>query len=239
MNSNKKIARIAGLLYLLLIVGGIFAEFFVRQKIIVWGNAADTAHNIMHSEELFRLGFVGDLIMATTFFFLPLVLYILLKQVNRHMARIMVLSVMIAVSVICLNLLNQFAALILLNNPDYMGVFETAQLQGLVMFFIDMHGHGYFIAQIFAGLWLFPLGYLVFKSGFFPQILGIFLMIGCFSLMIDSFIFFLFPDYWPVINPIIGIPGDLAEFSFCLWLLVKGAREQKPAAREVSYAGNK
>lgn len=134
MKSNKKIARIAGLLYLLLIIGGIFAEFFVRQKTIVWGNAAETAQNIMNSEWLFRLGFVGDLFMALTFFFLPLVLYSLLKQVNNFMARLMVLSVVISVSIICLNMLNQIAALILLNHPEYTGVFETAQLHGLVMF---------------------------------------------------------------------------------------------------------
>lgn len=226
MNSNKKIARVAGILYLIVIICGVFAEYFVRSKVLVPNDAAATAHNIMASEWLFRLGFVSDIIMLTAYFFLPLVLYLLLKPVNKYHARLMVFCVLVAVSILCVNMLNHIAALLLLNGADYLSAFNTGQLHGLVMFFLDMHKHGYLIAQVFFGLWLFPLGYLVFKSGFFPRILGILLMIGSFGYLVDFFIFFLFPHYVSTISPIITLPADIAEFSLCLWLLIKGVKNQ-------------
>ena len=223
MTSNKKNARIAGLLYLIVIIFGVFAEFFVRSKVLVPNDAAATANNILNSEWLFRIGFVSDLIMITAYFFLALALYLLLKSVNKNHASLMVLCVLIAVSILCVNMLNHIAPLLLLNGTS---AFESDQLHGMVMFFLDMHKHGYLIAQIFFGLWLFPLGYLVYKSGFFPRILGILLMIGSFSYWTDFIIFFLFPDYVSTVSTIITLPADIAEFSLCMWLLIKGVMDQ-------------
>lgn len=226
MNSTKKISRIAGFLYLIVIICGVFAEFFVRAKIFVTGDAAATANNIIASENLYRLGFVSDLIMLTAYFFLPLALYLLLKSVNKNHAILMVSCVLVAVSIMCVNMLNHFAPILLLSGDDYLNVFGTDQLHGLVMFFLDMHSHGYLIAQIFFGLWLFPLGYLVFKSGFLPKIIGVLLMIGCCGYLIDFFIASLFPDATSTISEIITLPADLGEFSLCLWLLIKGVKNQ-------------
>ena len=227
MNSNKKIARVAGLLYLIVIICGVFVEFFVRSKLIVPNNAAATANNIINSELLFRIGFVSDLIMLTAYFFLPMALYLLLKPVNKNYALLMVSCVLVAVSILCINMLNHIAPLLILNGTDFLNVFEKDQMHGIVMFFLYTHKHGYLIAQIFFGLWLFPLGYLVFKSGFFPRILGIFLMIGSCAYLIDFFIFFLFPNDVSIISPIITLPADLAEISFCLWLLIVGIKDKQ------------
>ncbi|WLR41755.1 DUF4386 domain-containing protein [Bacillus carboniphilus] len=226
MYSNKQLARIAGLFYLILIVCGVFAEFFVRSKLIQKDNASITAENILNSETLFRLGFVSDLMMMTAFLFLSFVLYILFKKVNANVSLFMVLFVLASVSILCINMLNQFAALIILNEPTYFSGFSSEQSHSMVLFFLDMHSYGYSIAQIFFGLWLLPLGYLVYKSRFFPRFLGVLLVVGCFSHLIDFFFFFLSPSIATSISWIVTLPADIAEFSFVLWLLIMGAKNQ-------------
>jgi Domain of unknown function (DUF4386) len=227
MYSNKKIARVAGLLYLTVILCGVFAEFFVRAKLFVPNNTIVTANNIIASEWLFRLGFVSDLMMQTAYFFLPFALYILLKHVNKNHALLMVACVMIAVSIMCVNMINHIAPLLLLTKTVYTSAFDPKQLHGLVSFFLELHGNGYHIAQIFFGLWLFPLGYLVFKSGFFPKFLGVLLMIGCFGYLIDFLLFFLSPNLAEEISMVATIPADIGELLFCLWLLIKGVKNQQ------------
>jgi hypothetical protein len=192
MNPNK-IARVAGILYLIIFGLGIFAELFVRQSLIVPGDAATTVNNIVASESLFRLSLVSDLIRHTFLILLPLVLYKLLKPVNKDIALLMVIFALAGVPISMLNMLNHFAALLLLSGADYLTAFEADQLQAQVMFFLDLQKYGAFIPQ-FLGLWLLPLGYLVLKSGFLPRILGILLMIGCFGYLIDAVLFFLFAD---------------------------------------------
>lgn len=226
MNSNKKTARVAGLLYLLLIIFGIFAEFFVRQGLIVPGDAAITANNIMASESLFRLGFVSDIIASACWLLLPLALYVLLKPVNKNFASLMVLFVLAGVAMQCINMLNQFAALLLLSGADYLKVFQADQLHALAMFFLNLHKYGYSSAGIFHGLWLLPLGYLVFKSGYFPRILGVLLIIACFGFLVDFFGRFLLPNYenYEAIISLVGLSSVIGEFSFCGWLLLKGAK---------------
>lgn len=224
--TQRKAARIAGLLYLLVIIFGVFAEFFVRQSLIVPGDAAATANNIMASESLFRLGFVIDIIQGMCWLLLPLALYVLLKPVNKNFASLMVVIVLVGVAIQCLNMLNQFAPLLLLSGADYLKVFETNQLHALVMFFLNLHKYGYISAAIFHGLWLLPLGYLVFKSGYFPRILGVLLIIACFSFLVDFFGNFLLPNYanYEAVFLLIGLPAVIGEFSFCGWLLLKGAK---------------
>jgi len=226
MNSIKKTARIAGLLYLGVIVFGIFAEFFVRQSLIVPGDAAATAHNVLASESLFRLGFVSDLIQSTCWLLLPFALYVLLKPVNKNFASIMVLFVLAGVAMQCINMLNQFAALLLLRGADYLKVFQADQLHALTMFFLNMHKYGYSSAGIFHGLWLLPLGYLVFKSNYFPRIFGVLLIIACFGFLVVFFGEFLLPNYenYETIFSLVGLSTVIGEFSFCGWLLLKGAK---------------
>lgn len=219
-------ARLAGFLYLLVVPLGIFGGLYVSSRLIVSGDAAATARNIMASELLFRLGIVSDLLAAIVMLLVVLVLYPLLKPVNKNMAWLMVSFVLVAVPISMFNLLNQFAALLLLSGADYLTVFTTDQLQSLALLFLRLHSRGGNIAFIFWGLWLFPLGYLVFKSGFFPRILGILLIIACFGYVINSFAIFL--GY--TVN--VGMFAALGEVLFILWLLIKGVNvEERPQSQ--------
>ena len=232
MNSFKKTTRVAGLLYLLVLVFVFFAGF-VYSSLVVTGDAAETAHKIMANEWLFRSGFVSDLVHQTCFLLLAWALYVLLKPVNKNLALLMVLFVLVAVAMQCINLLIQFAALELLSGAGYLTVFEADELHAQVMVFLNLHNHGILIAQIFFGLWLLPLGYLVYKSGFFPRILGVLLMIGCFGYLLDFFQYFLFPNYEVITYPGLAV-ATIAEFSLCGWLLIKGVETQQPATMRAS-----
>ncbi len=238
-NSIKKTARIAGVLFLITLFLAPFAEFFVRQTLIVPGDAARTVSNIMASESLVRLGIVSGLIYQTVFTVYVLILYKLLKPVNKNVASLMVMFFLIGVPIAMLNLLNQFAALLLLSGADYLKAFAADQLHAQVMLFLDLQEHGVQIASVFWGLWLFPLGYLVYKSGFLPRVFGILLMIGCFGYLVDSFAFFLLPNYenyeaifLPAIA-LLTIPGELL---LGLWLLIKGVNVEEWEKRALESA---
>ncbi len=213
-----KIARIAGGLYLLLVPLAIFGLQYVPSIIMVPGDSAATANNIIASETLFRSGIVSALIVQMIHIFLVLFLYKLLKPVNKNHAVFMVIFALVGIPIAMLSELNQFAALLLLSGADYLTVFTADQLQALVPLFLDLCEYGLVIAWIFWGLWLFPMGYLVFKSGYIPRILGILLMIGCFGYLIDFVTFGLFPNFDATISQFTFI----GEVLFPLWLLIKG-----------------
>jgi len=235
MNTNSKIARTAGILYIVVIVFGVFAEMIVRAELIVPGDATATANKIMASESLFRLGFVSDLIMMVAYLLLAYTLYVLLKPVGKNIAPLIVLFTSVGVAIMCLNMLNQFGALLLLGGADYLSVYDANQINAQAMLFINLQENGYLIAQIFFGLWLLPLGYLVYKSGFFPKILGILLMVAFLAYMVDFLVVFLLPLQAEAVASVAYVPIVLAEFSFCAWLLLMGAKEQQPQLRP-SYA---
>jgi hypothetical protein len=221
----KKTARIAGVLYFIYIVATIFANAS-RTKLIEFGNATATANNILASEPLFRIGFVSDVLAGVLFLFAAWALYLLLKPVNENIALLFLLLNLGGVVIQCANMLNLFSAVLLLSGADYLKVLRPDQLQTLAMFFLYLFKHGFMIAQFFYGAWLFPLGYLVFKSGYLPKILGIILMIECFVWLMYPFQFFLFPTY-EVISYLSFAVGFIGEFSLTLWLLIKGVKEQK------------
>jgi len=232
MSSLKKTERVAGLLYLIFIVLA-FLGGFLYSSLLVPGDATETANNILSNEWQFRSSFVINLIYQTCFILLAWVLYVLLKSVNKNLAFLFVFFTLVAVAIHCINLLIQYAAIELLSGASYLIVFEADQLHAQVMFFLNLHNHGILIAQIFWGLWLLPLGYLVYKSGFFPRILGVLLMIGCFGYLIDFFQYFLFPDFEVVTYPGLAV-ATIAEFSLCGWLLIKGVKDQHPVTPEAS-----
>ena len=221
--SQRKAARVAGVLYLLLIVFGIFAEMFVRQSLIVAGDAATTASNILASEGLFRLGFMSDILMILTFLLLPLAFYVLLKPVGKRLASLVVILVSVSVPLMLVNMLLYVAPLVLLSGADYLSVFSADQLNALAMSTFDLYTSGVMIATLFHGLWLLPLGYLVYKSGYFPRVLGVFLMLACLGFVIETVQYFLAPGFEAITYPamILEIVG---EFGFCGWLLIKGAK---------------
>jgi len=223
MNSIQKTARTAGVLYFVYIVATMFANVS-RTKLIVFGDAIATANNIQASEWLFRFGFVSDVLAGVLFLLAAWALYVLLKSVDQNIALLFLLLNLGGVAVQCLNMLNLFSAVLLLGGAGYLNVFQTDQLQALAMLFLNLYKNGFMIAQFFYGAWLFPLGYLVFKSGFLPKLLGIVLMIECFGWLLYPFQFFLFPSF-TVITYFSFVIGFIGEFSLTLWLLIKGVKE--------------
>jgi hypothetical protein len=236
MNSLKKTARIAGFWYLLTAITGPIGLLYVPSKLIVPGDATATANNIMVSESLFRIGIVSYLVCQVAFIFLVLALYRLLKGVNQQHASLMVALVLVAVPIAFLNMLNPLAALLLLSGAGFLTVFEPNQLHALVMVFLNLQEYGTMIVQIFWGLWLLPFGLLVFKSGFFPGILGILLIIACFGYLVHSFIFLLFPHYEAIVSSYATVPEAIGELSMVLWLLIKGVNVQPQANRALASA---
>ncbi len=227
MHSNKKMGRFAGLLFLILVITGVFAEFFVRQKLYVVNDPTATTQNIIENQWLFRLGYVSDLVMSTMFFVYGYVLYLIFKSVHKNISLFLLLCTVISVAMFCQNSLNQFSALELVTNADYSKTYTQEQLQVLSMFFQNIHIKGYYVNQIFFGLYLLPLGYMIIKSGIVPKIIGVFLVLGFIGDMIDFVVYFLFPNVESVLLSNITIPADIGEISLCLWLLVMGVRSQK------------
>ncbi len=209
-------ARVAGILYLSLIPLGIFI-MYVPSTLIIPGDIVKTANNIIASETLFRIKIVVAIFLQLVNIILVLVLYKLLKPASRNQALLMVIFFLVSVPITMVNELNSFAVLLLLSGGDFLAKFPADQLYAQVKIFLDLHHNGVLISGVFWGLWLFPMGYLVFKSGFLPKIIGVLLMIGCFGYLIDSFATFLFPDFI-----------DIAMYTFWgeillpLWLVVKG-----------------
>jgi hypothetical protein len=229
MNSNKRTARRAGFWYLLVAVFPMFSILVVEAKLFVPGNAAATAENILASAGLFRLGFVSSLLGQMCFLFLAHALYKLFASADKDLARLMVIFIVASVSVTCLNMLNQFAPVLLSSGAGYLSAFEPAQLQALAMMFLEMHKYGNSIVLLFYGLWLFPLGLLVFRSGFMPKALGVLLLIGSLGDPVEFLRIFLFPNVKLAIYPPWLSVAAVAQVSLILWLLVKGAQDRKPS----------
>ena len=227
MNTNKKTARMAGFLYLIYMATHIISDVW-RGSFIVPGDVAATVSNIMAHEGLFTLTAVGDLLAAALFFLAAWALYVLLKPVNKDLALLFLLLNLGSVVIQCASDLFLVASQLLMNGPDYLNVFQTDQLQSLAMFFLDLREKTFTVAWLFSGAWLFPLGYLVYKSGFLPKFLGVVLMVHCFTWVSTFFQSFLSPGF-TVITYVSYPLGFIAEFGLTLWLLIMGAKEQKPA----------
>ena len=227
-----KTARVAAFVFLIIFCLGVSAELFIRPDIIVPGDAARTVNNIMASESLFRLSLVIELIRQIFIMLLSLVLYKPLKPVNKNIASLMVIFALVGVSISMLNELNDFAALLLSSGADYLKAFGANQLQALVMFFLDLRKYGTFISQVFS-FWVLLLGYLVFKSGFLPRILGILLMLGGLCYTVQAVLFFLFPNFDAMI---LGLFAFIGESLFYLWLLIKGVNVEEWKKRALESA---
>ena len=227
MNSINKTARMAGFLYLIYMVIEIPADALGRSPLIVMGDAATTASNIVAHEGKFRIGFVGDLVAGVLFFLAAWALYALLKPVNKNLTLLFLLLNLGGVAVRFAIDLNYVAALLLSSGAEPLKVFQADQLQALAMTFLYLQKNGYWASQIFFGVWLFPLGYLVFKSGFLPKILGVILMVHCFTWTTTSLLYFLYVPGYTAITYISFPLGFIAEFGLTLWLLIKGAKDQK------------
>jgi len=234
MNLTRNPGRFAGLLYVLTSIVGFFAMGYVPSKLIVRGNATATASNIAANETLFRLGIVGDLIGMVGFIFVALALYDLLKGVNRRHASLMVTLIVVSIPIAFLNELNSIAALVLVRGADFLSIFDKPQRDALAMLFLNLHHYGFVVAEIFWGLWLFPLGLLVYRSRFLPRFLGVWLAIAGLAWVILSLTGVLLPQYQDKVDTF-SQPALFGEIAFMFWLLIKGAKP-KPLAGSASSA---
>lgn len=236
--SNRSTGRLCGLLYLVVVLTGMFSLAYVPSRLIVRDDASATFHNIASSELLFRTGIVSSFACYTAFLFLLVYLYKLLRPVNANYAKIMVVLAVVSVPISFINIQHKFAVLSLVTNPDYLKVFSTDQLQSQVSFYLHQYDKGILIVSVFWGLWLFPFGYLVYRSGFMPKILGIILMLGCFGYIINVTGHTFSSNYARLgISTYISLPASIGEISTCLWLLFVGAKNIKQPKEEYQVTG--
>ena len=236
MSSPKRLARTAGLYYLVVAIFGAFAHLYVRARVYTPGDAATTAENILANAPLVRIGFVADLVQATFFLFVVLTLYQLLQHVGGGLASTMVTFVGVAVAITCLNMVHQWGALLVATNPTYASALGADGSNSLVLLLLDLQHYGYLVAQIFFGLWLFPLGLLAYRSGMFPRPLGIALMLGTLAYLADVLLQFLAPELADAISTAVLLPATLGEISMLAYLLVKGVKTPLPADRPLVAA---
>ena len=232
MSPIVKTARIAGVLYLLVGIFGGFAEGYLEPKMYVAGNAAVTAGNVVANSGLVRLGVIADLLDGTFFIILALILYVLLEHVRKSMARAMLVFVVIAAAITCISALFEYEGLRVATGAVDMAYLGIRGSNALVLLLLDSQHYGLLIAQIFFGLWLAPLGYLAYKSGWFPKSLGIILIAACVSYLVDFLAAFLFPETSKVIHGFAIILPAIAEPWMVLYLLIVGVRTKKGIAAE-------
>jgi hypothetical protein len=236
MHPVKKAARLSGAIYLMMVFTAPFSLIYVPSKLIVSGNAAATADNIRAHETMFRLAIFGDLVGQVIFICLSIALYRLLRDVSRPWAWLMVAFVLVSSSVCFLNVLNYIGALTLFHGADFLSVFEKPQRDALGMLFLRLYSHGIFMAEIFWGLWLFPFGLLVFRSGFLPRWIGVWLMINCFGYVILSAIALFALAYYQAAFKY-SQPVLLGELAIMLWLLIRGANVKALPADRIDSLG--
>ncbi|MHA2394976.1 MAG: DUF4386 domain-containing protein [Promethearchaeota archaeon] len=221
--SQSQAVKYLRIMYPIWFVVGLFGIMYVPSTLIVPGDAATTASNIMGNELLFRMGIVGSLVTQLIHILVVLVLYQLFKSVNKDHSLLLVVFGLVGVPISMLNTLNRVAALLLARGADYLTALEPFQLNALMMFFLNLNEQGILIATIFWGLWLFPLGYLIYLSGYFPKIVGIVVMLAGLGYTLEPFISLLLPAYAATIIPILYILV-MGELVFMAWIVVKGAK---------------
>lgn len=221
MNASN-LARVAGLVYLVLIISGIFGLVYMPATLIDWSNPATTVAQIKDQEMFFRLGVMADVICFVCFIFLPLVFYKLLAWVSREAAILMVVFALISIPLTLVNMVKLVDVLTLLSGHSYLAAINGAELHAQVMYLLVSFNNNTLIANIFWGAWLFPFGYLVMKSGILPWVLGVLLILGGLGYLAEFIMKFMFSQesvpFW------IGLPGTIGEFGICLWLLIMGVR---------------
>ncbi|HEX8198372.1 MAG TPA: DUF4386 domain-containing protein [Pyrinomonadaceae bacterium] len=228
MNSLKRAARLAGLLWLLSVVPTGFSLMYVRPKLIVFGDAAATASNILANEPLFRMAIASNLFSSIILLFFGLTVFRLFKGVNKTLATFLLISILVTVAVGVVNSLNNLGALVVLSNADYLKAFQPEQINALMMIFLRLNNFGIGIIELFSALYLFTFGLLIIKSKYIPGISGVLLMIGASAFPINTFTKILFPQFYPaIITQLTMLFNSLGAPLTILWLLIKGAKEQQ------------
>lgn len=229
MRTTKQQARFAGFLYFLLALTAPFGLLYVPGKLMVAGNATVTADNLRVSESLLRWGIASELIHQVIAVFVVLALYQLFESVSRSLAvQIVIFGALLSVPIMFVNVLNDLAALMVVNGAEFLSAFTKPQLDALAYLFLRLHGRGVIIASIFWGLWLFPFGIAVIRSRFIPRILGYLLLMAGAAYVVDAFVILIVPQFREVVSPI-AKALQIAEVPIIFWLLIWGARTPVPA----------
>jgi hypothetical protein len=227
--SQRRVARVAGVLYLVIIATGIWAFAFDRSSLIVPGDATATANNVIASEGLLRASIAADLVMIMSDVALALAFYVLMRPVSRSLSLLAAFFRLAQAANLGLNLLNLFVGLRLLTGTGDLAAFSAAQLHDLALVFFDLHGVGYTISLVFFGFSILVLGYLMIKSGYLPRILGVLLVIASVVYLVDGFANVLLSNYAEVADVfgtvVFGV-ALISELAVALWLLIKGVRAQ-------------
>ena len=218
----KTNARTAGVLYLVIILTGLFSELFVRSGMIVPGDATATAENISANTFLFRIGFISDLVMVMSDVGVALLLYLILKPVNNGLSMLAGFFRLAQATVLGINLLNFYLPLLLLGDNSNFSSFSDEQLNSLSLLFLNAHSYGYLISGVFFGISCVILGYLIFKAEYFPKWLGVLVVAAGISYLIDCVVNFLFPGFATSSEVLVMTVAVVSELSLCLFLLIKG-----------------
>ena len=221
-NSPQRYARIGGALYLAIIVLGAFAEGFVANKLVVAGDAATTAANILASPGLWRLSVAGDLIVVLCAVPLLWIEYLLLRPVSKQLVLLAVLFNLASLAVEAISKVFLLAVMPTLGSADYLKAFDPHQLQILANLALSSHDVAFNIALIFFGFTCIVNGYLIFRSGYLPKFVGVLMQIAGLCYLTACFAALFAPAFADLITPAILLPPLIGESSFCLWLLVKG-----------------
>lgn len=229
MHSTQKTARVAGVLYLFVILTGMFVMLYAPGKLFVEGNSAATANSILSHESFFRTYVLVGIISEFLFISVVLVLYQLLKGVNRQQAAVMVILVLITAPLAFLSMANQVSTLAFVRGAEFLTAFDKPQRDAVAMLFFNADNEGILVSEIFWGLWLLPLGMLVFRSGFFPRFLGGWLIVNGVAYVIMSVARLFSPEHSDLVLKI-SLPAILGEPAFALWLLIVGARVRPAVA---------
>ena len=230
MTQLQRNARIAGIFYLLMAVTGPFVLIYVPGKLFVTGNAAATAANILSNQSLYRAYIVVGLFSELFFISTVLALHRLLKEVDRQLATLMVILVLVEAPLAFLGVANQIATLSFVRGSDLLAVFDKPQRDALATLLINIDKQGVPVSELFWGLWLLPLSMLVYRSGFLPRFLGVWLFLNGVAYITTSFTGILLPEHLPIVNTV-AFPLLLGEVAFLLWLLTIGAK-QKPLSKQ-------
>jgi len=222
MISEKNLARLAGLCYLIVIATGLFSEVFVRQALIVPNDPLATAQNIQENELLFRWGFVSDIINFVVGLPTIIIIYYFFQRVNKILVQIALAFVIIQTAIIAVNLLNQISPLIILSNESYLNSFQPNQLATLSLLSLNLQAQGYGIGLVFFGFYCLIIGFVIYKSSLLPKVLGILYATAGMCYLINSFTMFLSVGFENPLFIYLAIPIFIGELSLCLWLLIKG-----------------
>ena len=230
MGTNQTTARVAGLLYLIVVLTGMFNLLYLPSRFTVEGNVAATLDNIAAAPDLYGYGIAAGVVCYTAFLLLPFVLHALLGHVDRRVAVVMVAFAVVSVPISLVALGHKLDVLALLA-ADRFATIDGAQLRAQAAFALESYRSGMQISQVFWGLWLLPFGWLVFRSGLLPKVFGILLMAGCFGYLVNIIAGSLWDGYaQSTLASVVSIPSGLGEIGICLWLLVFGVRNRgRPA----------